>query len=82
MNELENAYMQGVVRGADNERRVLVESLRYDRSNQNDPAVVELYDATTTSKARATCNTNSSILINYLRSSLCGEFNSFNWLFV
>lgn len=44
MNELENAYMQGVVRGADNERRVLVESLRYDRANQTDVAIVELYD--------------------------------------
>jgi hypothetical protein len=45
VNDYENAYMQGLVSGADNERRVLVESLRYDRSNQNDPAVVELYDA-------------------------------------
>jgi hypothetical protein len=44
VNDYESAYMQGMVRGADNERRVLVESLRYDRSNQNDPAVVELYD--------------------------------------
>ena len=45
MNEYESAYMQGMVRGVENERRVLVESLRYDRSNQNDPAFVEIYDA-------------------------------------
>ena len=45
MNDYENAYMQGLVSGADNERRVLVESLRYDRANQTDVAIVELYDA-------------------------------------
>jgi len=37
--------MRGLASGAENERRILVESLRYDRSNQNDPAVVELYDS-------------------------------------
>jgi hypothetical protein len=45
VNEYENAYMQGLTSGADNERRVLVESLRYDRANQTDVAIVELYDA-------------------------------------
>ena len=44
MNDYESAYMQGLVSGADNERRVLVESLRYDRANQTDVAIVELYD--------------------------------------
>lgn len=44
MNEFETAYMEGMVRGAQNERRTLVESLRYDRANHTDPAIVELYD--------------------------------------
>lgn len=44
MSEYENAYMQGLSAGADNERRILVESLRYDRANQTDVAIVELYD--------------------------------------
>jgi hypothetical protein len=45
VNDFESAYMQGLVNGVENERRSLVESLRYDRSNQSDPEVVELYDA-------------------------------------